>query len=296
MTEVARILRDGRLSPLAIYRAIRLSLRFGAGKSRALPALRRSFLRVVALQAIGLVAVAALLLHYASPRSAGIVIVVQLLYGALVLPFPYAHLGLVRDSRGFLFETFGPANALTLQRLLYLPSVVGALVLVPANPGLAILAFALYALTAVNDILDGLIARLQKRTSDFGRIYDPICDMFFNSAVAVGLACVGGIPWWLGVMVALRYVTAFVGGVVVYVFRGPYRVRPTLIGKVGALAVGGVVGLAVLRMLFEPFWLSPALLEVLFVLTAVIAGVNAVYLVLKGAFLQAEGSFDDAIY
>ncbi len=81
--------------------------------------------------------------------------------------------------------TVNLANGLTLSRVAVIPVLLGLLYV----PGAlwAWVAFALFALAAVTDWLDGYIARAWKQQSDFGRFLDPIADKLLVAAVLMVL-------------------------------------------------------------------------------------------------------------
>lgn len=104
----------------------------------------------------------------------------------------------------------GVANQITFARA-YLAGVAFAYVLSPA--GLAGLAITV-ALGAASDVLDGYVARRLQEVSGFGGGLDPVVDGIFFGAAALGLAVGGAYPWWLAIVVGVRYATPAVVGAV----------------------------------------------------------------------------------
>jgi CDP-diacylglycerol--glycerol-3-phosphate 3-phosphatidyltransferase len=97
------------------------------------------------------------------------------------------------------------ANALTALRLVLVP-VFGWLLLAGGGhqPGLRILAAAVFAVAAVTDRIDGELARRRGLVTDVGKIADPIADKALMGTALVGLSILGELPWWVTVVVLVR--------------------------------------------------------------------------------------------
>lgn len=65
----------------------------------------------------------------------------------------------------------------------------------------------------LTDFLDGYLARKLHQVSDFGKIIDPLADKICVGAVAVLLVVAGDLPLWYVVVVLVRDVLIFIGGV-----------------------------------------------------------------------------------
>ncbi|MBW7013031.1 CDP-alcohol phosphatidyltransferase family protein [Pseudomonas sp. N040] len=121
-------------------------------------------------------------------------------------------------------------NLLTVLRLLM--TVPIARFLLDAQYALALVCF---ALAAASDALDGFLARRYGWVSRFGSIVDPLADKLLLVSSYVCLTIVGQLPLWLTLMVLGRDLL-LVGGAAVYRYlRGPFQVRPSLLGKLSTL-------------------------------------------------------------
>lgn len=67
-------------------------------------------------------------------------------------------------------------NLLTLARMVFVPIVVGLLFI--GEPSWDLVAAILFAIAAITDYFDGYIARVQKSSSVYGKLMDPLADKF----------------------------------------------------------------------------------------------------------------------
>jgi CDP-diacylglycerol--glycerol-3-phosphate 3-phosphatidyltransferase len=97
------------------------------------------------------------------------------------------------------------ANGLTLVRLLLVPVF---LVLLLQNGGHSsgwrTWAFVAFAVACVTDLVDGDLARRRDLVTEVGKIADPIADKALTGTALVGLSALGGLPWWVTVVVLAR--------------------------------------------------------------------------------------------
>ena len=151
------------------------------------------------------------------------------------------------------------ANQLTLLRLLLVP--VFALCMLYGRPGWALVVF---AIAAVTDALDGLLARRSGPTT-LGAWLDPMADKLLLATMFVvltlpGLGLTSRIPLWLTVLVISRDV-AIVMTVAIFNLAVARRTfRPSPLGKV-ATAVYLVTGVVTLYANYDPaaaFLVEPA--------------------------------------
>jgi CDP-diacylglycerol---glycerol-3-phosphate 3-phosphatidyltransferase len=104
------------------------------------------------------------------------------------------------------------ANALTCLRLLLVPVFV---VVLFTDGGTdtrwRLAAFAVFAVAAFTDRLDGQLARRRGLVTWFGALADPIADKALTGAAFVGLSILGQVPWWITVVIMVREIgiTAF---------------------------------------------------------------------------------------
>jgi CDP-diacylglycerol--glycerol-3-phosphate 3-phosphatidyltransferase len=92
-------------------------------------------------------------------------------------------------------------NVLTTFRLILTPL---AMVLLLRQTLLAfILALAVMITIEVTDLLDGYIARKYDKITDFGKIYDPMCDAIYHSLIFICFIKFG-LPIWIAAIFVAR--------------------------------------------------------------------------------------------
>lgn len=122
--------------------------------------------------------------------------------------------------------TFNVANAITLLRFALVP--VLAMVLLRGEYGTA---FALFIVSALSDLADGMIARRWNMSTRFGAVADPLADKLTMLTVTGLLTFQHALPLWLAAAIVLRDVL-IVGGAVAYHFWiGPVEMAPSRISK-----------------------------------------------------------------
>lgn len=96
-------------------------------------------------------------------------------------------------------------NVLSLLRLLLIPVFMWVALDLQDDT----LAFAILAVSAVTDWLDGVIARRFSLVSRVGQLLDPVADRLFVLSTMVVLGIREIVPWWLVAFLLLRDVVMF---------------------------------------------------------------------------------------
>ena len=98
-------------------------------------------------------------------------------------------------------------NALTIFRILALPFCAYALF---KNGGdddsWRIIAFTLFFIVGLSDILDGKIARSRNQITEFGKLLDPIADKAMLATASIGASILGMLSWWVTTIFLIREV------------------------------------------------------------------------------------------
>jgi cardiolipin synthase len=121
-------------------------------------------------------------------------------------------------------------------------------------------AIALFGLAAVTDGLDGLLARAMKQKTTLGALLDPIADKLLLSSAYIVLGTIQVLPRWLAVIVISRDVLIMLGVAMLFIFRGPIKVKPSFISKATTVAQIITIFYALLNdYLFPPYLIKPLL-------------------------------------
>ena len=98
-------------------------------------------------------------------------------------------------------------NSLTIFRIAALPFCAYALF---KNGGedenWRIIAFTLFFIVGLSDILDGKIARDRNQITEFGKLLDPIADKAMLATATVGASLLGYLSWWVTAIFLIREV------------------------------------------------------------------------------------------
>ncbi len=122
-------------------------------------------------------------------------------------------------------------NTLTLLRILLTP--LFAIFLIKHMLGFALLVF---AIAAVSDAIDGLIARLFHQKTTLGAYLDPAADKLLLATAFVTLGIQELIPSWLVVIVITRDVLILFG-IALFIMTGRYfEPRPSILSKITTVA------------------------------------------------------------
>jgi len=96
-------------------------------------------------------------------------------------------------------------NSLTIFRVLALPFCAFALF---KNNGQdsdwRIIAFALFFIVGLSDILDGKIARDRNQITELGKLLDPIADKAMLATATIGASILGMLSWWVTIVFLIR--------------------------------------------------------------------------------------------
>ena len=98
-------------------------------------------------------------------------------------------------------------NALTIFRILALPFCAYALFKNGGeDDGWRIIAFTLFFIVGLSDILDGKIARSRNQITEFGKLLDPIADKAMLATASIGASVLGMLSWWVTAIFLIREV------------------------------------------------------------------------------------------
>lgn len=117
-------------------------------------------------------------------------------------------------------------NTLTIARIVLIPVFVTSIIY-----GRYDYALYLFAIAALTDTFDGLIARLKSQKTALGTLLDPIADKFLLVTSFVLFAIYGLIPKWFTIMIISRDVIIITGWMILYFVTHTAQVEPSVFGK-----------------------------------------------------------------
>lgn len=94
-------------------------------------------------------------------------------------------------------------NWLTVLRIALIPSGVWAIFHSPSATWQTI-AWTIYFILGMTDILDGHWARKSNRTTPLGAFLDPVADKALIGSAMISLAILDRFPWWIVVVILVR--------------------------------------------------------------------------------------------
>ena len=96
-------------------------------------------------------------------------------------------------------------NSLTIFRVLALPFCAYALFRNGGNDtDWRIIAFTLFFIVGLSDVLDGKIARDRNQITELGKLLDPIADKAMLATATIGASILGMLPWWITIVFLIR--------------------------------------------------------------------------------------------
>jgi cardiolipin synthase len=126
-------------------------------------------------------------------------------------------------------------------------------------------ALALFAVAAVSDGVDGLLAKTFGWTSALGKVLDPLADKLLLVSVFLVCAWLGLVPWWVAAAAIARDLAIGLGALVFRLWFGPLHGRPSLLSKVNTGAQ--IVYLVAAILCAASGWPPRELLQTLAIIT-----------------------------
>lgn len=172
-------------------------------------------------------------------------------------------------------------NTITITRIILLPFFAATLIY--DYYAYALLIFIISALT---DIFDGYLARLNKQTTRIGAVLDPIADKFLLVTSFVIISIKGWIPVWLTIIVLSRDLVIVSGWLILAFVSGTSFLLPSYTGKAAVFFQFILVGITLLIINSDrsdaficPLFVSPFVLHILVYLKKflwfIVAGLTA---------------------
>ncbi len=167
-------------------------------------------------------------------------------------------------------EAHGPGriltipNLITLARILSVPVVVWAIAV-----GAMKIAFMLFLLAGLSDLIDGFLAKRFNMATELGAYLDPLADKAMIVSIYVMLALVAAIPLWLVILVVSRDIMIVSAVMLSWLVNKPVALKPLFVSKLNTVAqiLLALVVLASLAFAFEAQWAIQGVIVLVAVLT-----------------------------
>ncbi len=118
----------------------------------------------------------------------------------------------------------------TILRIVLTPFIVAAMVWQAWG-----VAFVLFLIASLSDIVDGYLARTLKEKTFLGACLDPIADKFLILSCFFSLAFIQSplfsIPLWFVLLVLIKELILVGGALLIFSIKGHIEIRPRLLGK-----------------------------------------------------------------
>jgi cardiolipin synthase len=122
-------------------------------------------------------------------------------------------------------------NTLTVIRLALVP--VFLIVFFSGIPNAAMIAFSIFLVAGLTDVLDGYLARKYDAVTKWGSVLDPFADKLMSVTVLLSLTIKQIIPVWVILIIGLKELLMVVGAVIL--FKGNKFIPAQPYGKIATL-------------------------------------------------------------
>lgn len=96
-------------------------------------------------------------------------------------------------------------NSITISRILLLPVCVYVLFKNGGDDSTwRIVAWWLFFIVGMTDLLDGKLARSRNTVTEFGKLLDPIADKALIGSALISLSILGDLQWWVTIVILAR--------------------------------------------------------------------------------------------
>jgi cardiolipin synthase len=165
-------------------------------------------------------------------------------------------------------------NTLTITRIVIIPIFITTIIY-----NQYLYALILFAVAALTDMLDGLLARLTNQKTALGTFLDPLADKFLLVSSFIIFSVYGWIPKWFAIIVISRDMIVVIGCFLLYMITNSLKVEPVVLGK-AAIALQLFI-LAYVLLNINMIALPPVH-NGFFILSAAITAISGLQYIYKG--------------
>lgn len=121
---------------------------------------------------------------------------------------------------------FNLPNSITFIRIVLLPVFATAIIYKRYD-----IALGVFAVAAISDFLDGMVARYTNQQTKLGAFLDPLADKVLMTTSFVLFSVYNLIPLWLSITVISRDLIIVIGWMSLHIVYGISTIKPSLAGK-----------------------------------------------------------------
>ncbi len=165
-------------------------------------------------------------------------------------------------------------NTLTITRIVIIPILITTIIY-----NQYFYALILFAVAALTDMLDGLLARLTNQKTVLGTFLDPLADKFLLVSSFIIFSVYGWIPKWFAIIVISRDIIVVIGCFLLYMITNTLKVEPVLLGKAAIAFELFILAYVLLNINITTL---PPVHEGVFILSAAITAISGLQYIYKG--------------
>ena len=147
------------------------------------------------------------------------------------------------------------------------------------------LALVIFVVAGFTDFLDGYLARRLQQKSVLGTFLDPLGDKLLGTVAFIALSVQGLLPAWLAVIVVAKDLYVALGAGILHYSGNLTVALPSFWGKFSTLLQIVTVALVLLGTFVA---MAPVLLDLLFVVTALVTTIACVHYIWSGTRVFKE--------
>lgn len=116
-------------------------------------------------------------------------------------------------------------------------------------------AFALFVLLGLSDILDGYVARKTKKVTKYGGALDPLADKFFLVGAFIAYLIIGKLFWWEFLLLIVRDIYSVSEMIYIAISKDPKKHKASIFGKLTTFLQNSVIVILIFEIgtLLLPF-------------------------------------------
>lgn len=117
------------------------------------------------------------------------------------------------------------------------------------------IAFSLFVLLGLSDVLDGYVARKTKKVTKYGGALDPLADKFFLVGAFIAYYILGKLFWWELLLLVVRDIYSVSEIIYIAITKDPKKHKASIFGKLTTFLQNSVIVILIFEIgiLLLPF-------------------------------------------